>query len=282
MRKLKAIIKLIRLPNCILSGLGVIVGSFLARYFNALPLILGFFVGFLITGYSMIINDYFDLEVDKINAPDRPLVSGKISTSEAKLLAALFLVIGLLLSAMINPYAFAIALIFSLISYFYSKSLKRYGLIGNFAVALSMAIPFIYGAVIAYSFEPLPYLLASIAFFAGTSREIIKGIADVEGDKVRNINTLAISKGHSYASKVAFIFMLAAVLLSYIPCFYFKAWPLYLVLISLVDYYMLKNALDVLKTPSPEKAINVKNKILILMFSALLVFILTEAVGYVA
>ncbi|WP_348304749.1 UbiA family prenyltransferase [Methanothrix sp.] len=39
----------------------------------------GFLAGFFISGTAMITNDYFDLEVDRVNHPARPLPSGRIS-----------------------------------------------------------------------------------------------------------------------------------------------------------------------------------------------------------
>ena len=44
--------------------------------------ILGFLAGFFISGTAMITNDYFDLEVDRVNHPARPLPSGRISANE--------------------------------------------------------------------------------------------------------------------------------------------------------------------------------------------------------
>ncbi len=280
-RILKEIIKLIRIPNCVLSGFGVIVGAFLEKYYVLPILFLGFLVGFFITAYAMIINDYYDIEIDKVNAPDRPLVSGKIEIKTAIILSILLLMAGLLIAALINQLALVVAVLFALISFFYSWRLKRFGLIGNFLVASSMAIPFIYGSIISMRFGPLPFILAGIAFFAGTSREIIKGISDVEGDKKKGVRTLTITMGAKKASIYAFIFMLIAIILSFLPLFYYKFWYLYLFLILFVDIFMIRYTYNLIKDPDSKKAIYVKNKILLMMFGALFVFLISGVVGYV-
>jgi len=277
---LKEIISIIRLPNCILSGLGVIIGAVLENYYNLQVLFMGFLVGFFITAYSMIINDYYDIEIDRINAPNRPLVSGKINTRTALTLAAVLLISGLTISALLNALSFVIAALFAIISYLYSWKFKRSGLAGNFLVASSMAIPFIYGSIISMRFNPVPFILAGVAFFAGTSREIIKGISDAEGDMKKGVRTLTITRGAKRASIYAFIFMIVAVILSFFPLIYFRFWYVYLILILIVDFYMIKYTYGLVKNPNGNKAIYVKNRILLLMFGALFVFLVSGVLGY--
>ncbi|MGC9208425.1 MAG: UbiA family prenyltransferase [Nitrososphaeria archaeon] len=278
---MKELIELIRLPNCILSGFGVIVGAFLVRYFNYYNLTLGFLVGFFITAYSMVINDYFDIEVDKINSPQRPFASGRVSVRAGLSLALLLLLLGIATSAFINLIALLVAFIFALISFLYSWKFKKMGLLGNSLVALSMAIPFIYGSIIAERYEPLPFLLAGIAFFAGLSREVIKGISDVEGDSRRGIKTVAIEKGSRRASELAFAFMTSAVVLSLISAKFFETWYLYLPMILAVDYFMLERTWSLIKDPTAKKSLKVKNDVLKLMFLALAVFLISGALAYV-
>ena len=80
MRKFKDFLTIIRPINSLMIGFAVIVGEVLAL--NSLPnlnlMILGFLTGFLISSSSMVFNDYFDLEVDRVNVPNRPLPSGRI------------------------------------------------------------------------------------------------------------------------------------------------------------------------------------------------------------
>ena len=83
LKKVKGIIFLIRPDISIAIGICVLVGEILAL--GNIPTIkealLGFFAAFFISASAMIVNDFFDLEVDKVNAPYRPLPM-KIITGE--------------------------------------------------------------------------------------------------------------------------------------------------------------------------------------------------------
>jgi geranylgeranylglycerol-phosphate geranylgeranyltransferase len=59
----------------------------------------------------MITNDYFDLEVDRVNHPTRPLPSGRISVKEVMMLALLFSTAGLIAAELLGPIAFALAFV---------------------------------------------------------------------------------------------------------------------------------------------------------------------------
>ena len=68
-----------------MMGLAVLIGE-LITYFTLLPFepsLFGFFTAFTLTGTSMIVNDYWDRDVDAINAPERPIPSGLVSIKEA-------------------------------------------------------------------------------------------------------------------------------------------------------------------------------------------------------
>ena len=92
-KKFKAIYNLIR-PKLPLSGGICVVAGQILLVLHTLPTlfigVLGFLTGFFISGAAMITNDYFDIEVDRINHPQRPLPSGIISVNELIISAGLF------------------------------------------------------------------------------------------------------------------------------------------------------------------------------------------------
>ena len=87
--KIKAIIRLFRPDLSLAAGICVVAGQILAA--GRLPSLVvglaGFLCGFALSASAIILNDYFDYEVDLINAPERPLPSGAISRPEAIVLA---------------------------------------------------------------------------------------------------------------------------------------------------------------------------------------------------
>jgi len=82
-QKIKGLSQLFRVELPIAAGICVIAGELIATgsaiYLH--ELLLGFIVGFFISSSALILNDYFDIESDKINVPTRPLPSGKVKPS---------------------------------------------------------------------------------------------------------------------------------------------------------------------------------------------------------
>ena len=213
---------LIRPANSLMVGFAVVVGiavasNQLAQIFSVKSL-LGFLTGFTISSFSMVTNDIYDVEVDRVNQPTRALPSGRISLRAAKALAFPFLAIGLASAGVLGVETFAIASLFAFIGWYYNYHGKRMGLGGNSLVALSLAIPYIYGSVELGDFSVnLAYLLALTSFLAGLGREVLKGIADVEGDRLRKIRTVALVKGIRAAKVSASTLFVLAVLSSSFP-----------------------------------------------------------------
>ena len=142
---------LIRPVNCAMISFAVIVGAFVSKppTVPALQLALGFFTGFFLCAYSMAVNDIYDLEVDRINRPDRPIPSGRVTPRQASRLSLAMLAVGLACSVLsLNVAAVAIASAYAFISWLYNRWAKGTGLPGNLVVASALAIPFIYGGTV--------------------------------------------------------------------------------------------------------------------------------------
>jgi len=275
---LLGLIKLIRPLNSLMIGFAVIVGAFITnRSSSFLLLSFGFLTGFLISSFSMVINDYFDLEVDKINMPNRPLVRGEVSPKEAVSLSIVLLISGLLFSALTGLFTFTIALIFSIISFLYNWKLKELGLLGNVMVSLSISIPFIYGCALVQRINMLILLMALTAFLAGIGREIIKGIVDIEGDEIRDVRSIARTKGSKKAALLGGVFFIAAVISSFLPMIFLDVSIYYMTLISIVDVMFIVLALRIIKDFSKENALKVKKRALYVMLLGLISY-LTEGV----
>jgi len=231
-------IRLIRPVNSIMIGFAVLVGEAVAS--SRLPLnfmsLLGFLTGFCITAFSMIINDIFDVDVDRANRSDRPIASGIIDLKSAWGYSLAFLVAGLVSSALSGMITFLIASGFAALSTLYNYKLKEIGLPGNISVALSMTIPFIYGGIlVGKGLNLLLDMMALTAFLAGVGREVIKGITDVEGDAIRNVKSIARTKGVQAASRLGGLLFLMAVLTSQVPTLMGSVGLPYLAVIGTTD-----------------------------------------------
>ena len=99
-KKIKGLIELLRPELPFAAGISVIIGEIitLGKLPSLSELFLGFMWGFFLSGSAMILNDFFDIEVDKINAPNRPLPSGLISSNTALVFTIIISLLGLIIS----------------------------------------------------------------------------------------------------------------------------------------------------------------------------------------
>ena len=283
MGKMSGYFRLMRPLNCVMMGFAVIVGASLSNTFSTslyLNLVCGFITGFALTAASMAINDYYDREIDAINEPKRPIPSGLIKPREALAFAFVLTVVGFA-TAFANAYltsilCFLIGIIAWVVFVTYTVVGKRSGLPGNFLVSICVTIPFIYGScTVAGAVELNVLIFASMVFLSNTGREITKGIVDVQGDRTRNIQTLAVRYGEKNAAIAATIFYLSAVLLSPIP------WLLNLVsfwfipLVAITDFGLAASSFMLLKNYSRENSRKIKNSVLLWFIIGLLAFIIS-------
>jgi len=216
---LNSFLKLIRIPNDIMIGIGVIIAEIIANQGppTAYNIVFGFLTGFLISASVMVINDIADIDIDRINNPSRPLVRGEISIKNAYYLAFFFMIIGCITSLFTGVYTLLLAITFWIIGYLYNFYFKRKGLFGNALVSLSVAVPFIYGSIVIGGLSINNIILSIEAFLTNMYREIIKGIIDIEGDKIFGVQTLAVKYGVRKAYIISIFFLACAIVISIFP-----------------------------------------------------------------
>lgn len=247
--KIKAILKLTRIEHSLMLVIAVLAAELIAKGLPSLPvLVLSLITPIFISMASFAINDYFDIEVDKLNGKKRPLVTGELKPIDALYVTTASLIIGIAASIFINFYAFIIALIFGALSMLYSFKLKGVVLLGNLYVAFSMAIPFIFGAYVVGQILPYSILLVTImTFLSGTAREVHGTIRDLEGDrKARNLKTLPSLIGITGSATVALLLYAIAIFISAYLFLYVSPFKLNLafgILISLTDIMLLYTAI---------------------------------------
>lgn len=220
--KLRAILLLSRPVNVLIGMASIGVAAAITGTVSPLKnVLLASLSGGLITAAANSINDYYDLEIDRVNKPYRPLPAGMIRPGLVPGIALIEFTAGILAGAFINVTAFSIALIFSLLLYFYSAYLKRVPLWGNILVSLASAMAFIYGGV-AVNRVPRTIIPAAFAFFFHLGREIIKDVQDMEGDARVNARTFPLVYGKTRALTVASVNFLLLMILIFIP--FLKEW----------------------------------------------------------
>ncbi len=246
-----AYIAITRPLNGLMSVFSVYAASLIAglSFFPELPVIYAMASVFLISAGGMVINDYFDVEIDRVNKPNRPIPSGKVSKTAALGYSYVLFGIGIYLSYLINVSALITAIFASALLILYAWKLKRVMMLGHLAVSALVASTFIYGGLINMNYMPvLP--LALLAFLSNTGREIYKSIEDVLGDRQAGVQTLPIKYGVPRARASASLFLIFAILLSFAPFFLGLFGEVYLFFVAIADIIFLAAIVGPLKLSS--------------------------------
>lgn len=178
------VIGLIRPLNCFIAAIGVFVGYSVASAGISFPpeLMLGMFSAFLITAAGNLVNDYFDMEIDRRQWKKSPLLSGQVMPRDILVAAIILFAVGIGQALFINTAALTIAIVVSALLVVYSAIMLEHKYIGNFVVALGTAMTILYGAAIVGNYT-WALIFAFSAFLANIAREITKDIEDIPIDK---------------------------------------------------------------------------------------------------
>ena len=229
--KLKDAIEIARPINCLMGALTVVIGLLNTRLDVPLAklminIILGVLTYIFLAASTNIVNDFYDIEIDKVNRPERPIPRGSISLKQAKELFFLYLIIGIILS-LLNTLILNLTLInltlvsfFGFIGWVYAKWGKKSGFLGNIIVGISYSIGLVYGGYLNSPIIPQYILYFFLtAFSLLVAREIIKGCEDIEGDKNQGVKTLAIKIGIKTSRNISVIFAFLAIVFFILPVF---------------------------------------------------------------
>ncbi len=197
-----AYLDILRPHNAAMSVIAVFIGWILI--YGITPntlfsphLLLAMLTVFLISGGGNVINDYIDIESDKINRPSRPLPSGKMGRRTALVYSILLFGSGIILSGFINVVTFAIAIANTIVLVIYSLTLQNKIFLGNLSIAYLVGSTFLFGGAATNSIEflKLPLILTLLSSLTTFSREIIKDLEDIEGDKQSFLKRLSAGIG---------------------------------------------------------------------------------------
>jgi geranylgeranylglycerol-phosphate geranylgeranyltransferase len=213
--KIPGLLRLFRFELPFTAGVCVLLGELLAL--GSLPtisqMVLGFLSVFFISASSLILNDYFDLETDRINAPGRPLPSGLVTGREGIALFCVVTLLGFCASFLLGLEALLVGILVWMVGFLYNWRFKKTGLPGNLMVSFSVGMTFIFGGIaVGQPLEKVVWLFGVMAMLINLGEEIAADAMDIEGDKEAGSRSLPVLLGGENALKIsASIFTLACI-----------------------------------------------------------------------
>jgi 4-hydroxybenzoate polyprenyltransferase len=198
-----------------------------------------------IAAAGYIINDYFDLNIDRINKPDKNVIGKIISRRWAILWHMALSILGLLATAVAVSfqkwYLILANLICVILLWLYSTSLKKQLLVGNIVISILTAwtililffarIPFdaAFGITeeVTAKFFRVTFLYAGFAFLISIIREAVKDVEDMEGDRRYGCKTLPIVAGvvaTKVYTSVWIVVLIAALIILQLYILQFQWW----------------------------------------------------------
>ena len=189
MKKIKALIDMIRPINAVMTAIGVVIGNLFTGSLSTVSVVAQVVAAIAAVGFGNVINDINDIETDRVAHPKRALPSGIISVRGALNYACFLGIVALVagrVASVAHLYGVFVPLFLLIV---YAIKLKGTPILGNVVVSLLVAYPLLFGAIgVNLSAVALPAILA---FITNLIREIVKDIIDYPGDSRAGIVTTA-------------------------------------------------------------------------------------------
>ena len=190
----------------------------------------------LIAAGGYVINDYFDVKIDRINRPDEVIVTRSVSKPAAMRLSVglsgIGVVCGIVVAMLLR--SMTLGIIFVLVPgllWFYSSSYKRLFIVGNLTIALLAGLTpmivamtnvaqlqLLYEAILPYtSLEHDLYAwlggFALFAFLLTWIREIVKDLQDQMGDRELECHSMPVVWGEKWTKVFVTLLIVSALAL---------------------------------------------------------------------
>lgn len=228
----RGLVELTRPVNALAASVLTFIGAYVAGGLTTAPAAVAAAV--LATGLAVgagnAINDYFDRDIDRINQPDRPIPRGDVVPKQALWFSVGLFAVAVGLALSLPLIAIAIAAVNLLALVFYTEYFKGLPGFGNALVAYLVGSTFLFGGAAVENVGPTVVLFV-LAAVATLTREIVKDVEDVDGDREEGLNTLPIAIGERRALLVAAVVLVVGVVASPLPYFRDDFGVLYLLVV---------------------------------------------------
>lgn len=200
-------------PFTLLAPTVGVVGSALAAEaasgvaLDYAKLVLAVCSALLATGASNAWNQAFDVELDRVNKPTRPIPSGSATVREAMLLGHVAALLGLAAGFFVGAWFFACVVVGVVATWHYSAPPLRtkrlpLGALLTIAIPRGLLVPVAGWAVVVQPTSSDPWALGVIGGLFVLGAAVTKDFADVEGDAAHGCRTLPVLMGAERAARL--------------------------------------------------------------------------------
>jgi len=184
------------------------------------------FLVYVVAAGIYILNDVYDVDIDSVSAPDRPLPAGIIGVSTARTVAVILLISGPVAAAAVDIQGAVLLGVLSLLGVAYSVPpvrLRRFFLAPSLMIGVGNALGFLIGAVLSQGTPLTAKLLLGgfllVAFHTGPS--MTKDLSDVEGHRKSGIRSLPVLIGLERAARITAVLGLASFVFAFLFLYLF-------------------------------------------------------------
>ena len=211
-------IKLLRPLNVLISGVAMVIASaILGEVHESTTVFFVVAVVMCYTGAANALNDMMDYEIDLVNRPLRPIPLGHVQKQTAFFISMILFSVGSVLCLQLPETAKVISILIAMpLMVIYSRGLKSKPLIGNITIAFILGVSFLFCGAAHNNTGPM-WIPMMLAFGLTLVREIVKDIADIEGDRSVGLRTFPIVTGIDKAVQLTIFLSICIGICSFLP-----------------------------------------------------------------
>lgn len=201
---------------------------------------------FVIAG-GYIINNFYDVKVDKINRPVKTGLDNYVKQETKLKLYFLLNFIGFCFGILISWRAALFFAVYIFAIWFYSHKLKKYPLIGVISATILTVLPFFAVFVYFGNFSKIIFVHASFLFLVIMVREFIKDLQNIKGAIANNYRTFPVVYGEKKTKQLSILLLVftvfpIAILFSYPGLSYMRYYFYFaLFILIFVGFYLWKS-----------------------------------------
>ena len=152
------------LAGTAISGLFAVEGAFQMADIEVLPFLLLVMASVFLYAGGVVLNDVFDIEIDRVERPERPIPSGIVPLGKARSLGFVLLAVGIGLAFFVGKTTGLIAVFLALSILSYDKFAKHHPILGPLNMGVCRGLNLLMGISLLGTFQYWPYVLLPVVF----------------------------------------------------------------------------------------------------------------------